>query len=211
MLHRRYIARISSPATLILKGMKIRRNHVAAAALLFGAFVHAYAQSAAVDPALLAKANAGDATAQIAVGAIYEKGDGNKPDYAQAVAWYRRAADLNSSEAEFRLAAFYRDGRGVSRDMAEAASWYRKAGELGHVKAQAALAILYSMGQGVPHNDVEAYYWYALAAAVKGPDQEKFAANRQSMAARIPADDLQDAQARVAKWIAAHPRADASN
>lgn len=186
--------------------MKIRWYRFASAVLFVGALACGLAQSAAVDSALLAKANAGDATAQLSVGETYEKGEGEKPNYAQAAAWYRRAADQNSSEAQFRLAALYRDGRGVSRDIAEAANWYRKAAELGHVRAQATLAILYSIGQGVPHNDVEAYYWFALAAVMKGPDQEKYAANRQSMAARITADDLADAQERVAKWIAAHPR-----
>jgi TPR repeat protein len=74
------------------------------------------------------------------------------------------------------------------------------------VGAQGILGVLYSMGQGVPHNDVEAYYWFDLAAAVKGPDQEKYAANRQSMGARITADELEVVQERVAQWIAAHPR-----
>lgn len=163
-------------------------------------------QAPAIDPALLAKANAGDAPAQLAVGETYEKGDGAKPDYAQAEAWYRRAAIQGNSEAQLRLAALYRDGRGVRRDIAEAAAWYRKAADSGNVIAQGTLGILYSVGQGVPHSDVDAYYWMALAAAVKSPDQEKYAANRQSMAARITADELADAQDRVAKWIAAHPR-----
>lgn len=163
------------------------------------------AQTAAVDPALLAKANAGDVKAQLAVGEAYET-SGTKSDNAEAAAWYRKAADKNSIEAQIHLAVCYRDGRGVTRDMAEAANWYRKAAENGNEKAQGTLALLYSIGQGVPRSDSDAYYWFALAAAVKGPDQEKYAANRQSMAARLTADDLADAQERVAKWIAAHPR-----
>jgi uncharacterized protein len=164
------------------------------------------AQAPGIDPALLAKANAGDAPAQLAVGVTYERGDGAKPDYAQAESWYRRAAIQNNSEAQIRLAALYRDGRGVKRDVVEAAAWYRKAADSGNVIAQGTLGILYSVGQGVPHSDVDAYYWLALAAAVTGPEQEKYAANRQSMAARITADELADAQDRVAKWVAAHPR-----
>ena len=84
------------------------------------------AQTAAVDPALLAKANAGDVKAQLAVGEAYET-SGTKSDYAEAAAWYRKAADKNSIEAQIHLAVCYRDGRGVTRDMAEAANWYRKA------------------------------------------------------------------------------------
>lgn len=166
----------------------------------------AIAQTASIDPALLAKANAGDAAAQLAVGEAYENLGEPKPDYAQAAEWYRKAADKDNAEAQIRLAALYRDGRGVNRDMAQAAAWYRKAAEQGNVSAQGTLGVLYSVGQGVAHSDEDAYYWFALAAAVKGPDQEKYAANRQSMAARITADELADAQDRVAKWIAAHPR-----
>jgi hypothetical protein len=53
--------------------------------------------------------------------------------------------------------------------------------------AQGTLGLLYSIGQGVPHSDVEAYYWLDLAAAVKGPNQEKYAANRQMIGTHITA------------------------
>jgi TPR repeat protein len=90
--------------------------------------------------------------------------------------------------------------------MAQAAEWYRKAAEQGDADAQATLGVLYSLGQGVPHSDVEAYYWLDLAAAVKGPNQEKYAANRQMIGTHITADELADVEERVAKWLAAHPR-----
>jgi TPR repeat protein len=90
--------------------------------------------------------------------------------------------------------------------MAQAAVWYRKAAEQGDVTAQASLGVLYSIGQGIPHDDVEAYYWLDLAASVKGPNQEKYAANRQLIGTHITADQLEEVQDRVAAWIAAHPR-----
>jgi TPR repeat protein len=166
----------------------------------------AAAQTAGIDPALLAKANGGDAAAQVQVAQSYEKGDGVKQSYAQAAAWYRKAADQGNVPAEIHMAVAYRDGRGVERDMAQAAGWYRKAADAGDVGAQGTLGLLYSIGQGVLHSDVEAYYWLALAAAVKGPDQEKYAANRQSMAARITADEFAKVQEQVTTWLAAHPR-----
>ena len=105
------------------------------------------------------------------------------------------------------LAALYRDGgKGFPRDMEQAAAWYRKAAEQGDVAAQGTLGVLYSIGQGVPQNDVEAYYWLDLAAAVKGPNQEQYAANRQMIGTQITADELEEVQERVAKWLAAHPR-----
>jgi hypothetical protein len=90
--------------------------------------------------------------------------------------------------------------------MAQAVEWYRKAAEQGNAEAQATLGLLYSMGQGVAHNDVEAYYWLDLAAAVKGPNQERYAANRQMIGTHITVEELVAVQERVAKWLVAHPR-----
>jgi hypothetical protein len=53
---------------------------------------------------------------------------------------------------------------------------------------------------------VEAYYWLDLAAAVKGPNQERYAANRQMIGTHITVEELEAVQERVAKWLVAHPR-----
>jgi TPR repeat protein len=181
--------------------------------LIAPSFSYTFAQTPAIDPALLAKANTGDAPSQVLVGDSYAAGNGQTrsssqlaEDLQQAAEWYRKAADKNDIAGEMRLAALYRDGRGVARDMAQAADWYRKAAEQGDATAQATLGVLYSMGQGVLHDYVEAYYWLDLAAAVKGPNQEKYAANRQMVGTHITADELAYVQERVAKWLAAHPR-----
>jgi TPR repeat protein len=168
----------------------------------------ANSQPAGIDPTLLAKANAGDAASQVAVGEDYAAGKGIARDYKQAAEWYRKAAEKGDVAGEMHLAALYRDGGGkyFARDMAQAAEWYRKAAEQGDVTAQGILGTLYSMGQGVPLSYPDAYYWLDLAAHVKGPNQEKYAANRQSIGTRITADELADVQDRVEKWLAAHPR-----
>lgn len=166
------------------------------------------AQPSGIDPALLAKANGGDAAAQVEVGEDYAAGKGVARDYKQAAGWYRKAADKGDVAGEMHLAALYRDGGGktFARDMVQAAEWYRKAAEQGDVTAQGILGTLYSLGQGVLLSYPDAYYWLDLAAHVKGPNQEKYAANRQSIGTRITADELADVQDRVEKWLAAHPR-----
>jgi len=184
---------------------------------LFSALIAAVAQTASnqtgIDPALLAKASAGDVPAQVLVGDAYAAGNGQErtskqlaADYKLAAEWFRKAAEQGSVAGQIRLAALYRDGKGVARDMAQAAEWYRKAAEQGDAGAQGTLGVLYSMGQGVARSDVDAYYWLDLAARVKGPNQEKYAANRQLVGTRITADELADVQERVAAWLAAHPR-----
>ena len=128
----------------------------------------------------------------------------------QAAIWFQKVAEQGDVSGELHLAALYRDGgKGFPRDMAQAAAWYRKAAEQGDAGAQGTLGTLYSMGQGVPQNYVEAYYWLDLAAAVKGPNQERFAANRQMVGAHITADELEAVQERVAAWKAAHSRQNA--
>jgi TPR repeat protein len=171
-------------------------------------------ETAAPDQVLLAKANSGDAAAQVRVGdnscAAASGVTFTSKQLAEcnkiASTWYRKAAEQGSRAGELRLAALYRDGRGVPRDMEQAAGWYRKAAEQGDVSAQGTLGVLYSMGQGVPQSYVDAYYWFDLAARVKGPSQEKYATYRQMSGEHITTDELADIEERVAKWLAAHPR-----
>ena len=173
----------------------------------------------AIDPGVLAKANDGDAAAEVQLGEQYAQAAAAEhhkaqiaEDYKQAEAWYRKAAEQDYVAGELHLAALYRDGgEGFPRDMAQAAAWYRKAADQGDAGAQGTLGVLYSMGQGVPQSDVEAYFWLDLAAAVKGPNQEKYAANRQMVGQHITADELSDVLDRVEKWKVTHPRPESTN
>lgn len=175
--------------------------------LLCGGSTVTLAQDAGIDAGLLAKANGGDAEAQVAVGEKYAAGAGVAQDAKQAAEWYRKAAEQGNVAGEVHMAECFRDGRGMSRDKTQAAEWYRKAADAGEVGAQGTLAMLYTLGQGVPQSDVEAYFWFDLAAAVVGPNQARYAANRQNVGTRITVDELQADQERAAKWKAAHPRA----
>lgn len=166
----------------------------------------------AIDAALLAKANAGDAAAEVKAADAYAAGSGAPrdarqlaADYKQAAFWYGKAAAQGNTAAQIHLADLYRDGRGVARDMAQAAAWYRKAAELGDAGAQGTLGILYSVGMGVPHDDVEAYFWLDLAAGAPGPSQARFMTNRQSVGEHITTDQQSQVEDRVAAWKAAHP------
>jgi hypothetical protein len=165
-----------------------------------------------VDPALLAKATAGDVAAEVQAGDAYSAGNGSPrdarqraADYAQAAAWYRKAADQGNIAAQIHLAELYRDGRGVPRDMEQAVAWYRKAADKGDAGAQGSLGLLYSVGMGVPQDYIEAYYWLCLAAAIPGPNQAKYATNRQSVGEHITTDQQSAVEDRVAAWKAAHP------
>jgi TPR repeat protein len=185
---------------------------------LLSAILQASAQVAvhgpSLDQATLARANAGDAGAQIQMGdqsraaasAIEHDPDQSAEKYQAAAAWYRKAADQGSITAQLRLAELYRDGgKGFPRDMAQAAEWYRKAADQGDADAQATLATLYSIGQGVAQSYVEAYFWLDLATSATGPRQQQYAQNRQAVGAHITTDELDEIKNRVAKWHATHP------
>ena len=81
-------------------------------------------------------------------------------DYANALPYFQRAAEVGNVDAQNNLGVMYHFGEGVSKDFSKAAEWYRKAAEKNHVKAQFNLGVLYQ--------DMEDYtsaiYWYKKAA-----------------------------------------------
>jgi len=183
------------------------RHTVCCIAILLCGLFRAAAQDAtsavAIDPDVLAKANAGDPVAQVQAGETCAAAS----EMAQAAAWYKKAADQNDVPGELRLAVLYRDGgKGFPRDVTQAATWYRKAADQGEPSAQGTLGMLHTVGEGVPRSDVEAYFWLDLAASIAGPNQSQYAANRQVVGTRITVDDLTEIQDRETKWKAAHRR-----
>ena len=69
---------------------------------------------------------------------IYAKQD--KPEVkAEAVKWYRKAAEQGYADAQYELGICYRDGYGVAQDKIEGVKWLKKAAKNGVKKAQDAL------------------------------------------------------------------------
>jgi TPR repeat protein len=113
----------------------------------------------------LLKAEKGDAQAQDKLGNTFLVGSlGVAKDEAEAVRWFRKAAEQNHAEAENSLGSCYACGQGVAKDEVEAAKWYRKAAERGNAHAQCNLGVSYDTGQGVAKDEVEALKWYRKAA-----------------------------------------------
>ena len=85
-------------------------------------------------------------------------------DYAEAVKWYRRAAEGNHALAQRSLGICYEGGQGVEKDCVEAVKWYRKAAQQNVAGAQFSLGSCYEDGRGVEKDHVEALKWYRKAA-----------------------------------------------
>ena len=69
------------------------------------------------------------------LGLRYFNGDGVARDYAEAVKWFRMAAEEGHAGAQRNLGDCYRLGLGVAQDDAWAADWYESAGKQGDLDA----------------------------------------------------------------------------
>ena len=74
-------------------------------------------------------AEQGNAGAQVALGVMYDRGEGVPQNYIEAATWYRKAAEQGAAAAQYNLGLKHLDGEGVPEDDVEAVKWYRKAAE----------------------------------------------------------------------------------
>ena len=63
---------------------------------------------------------------------MYENGQGVPQDKAEAVEWYRLAAEQGDANAQNNLGFMYGNGRGVPQDYVEAHKWYNLAASNGN-------------------------------------------------------------------------------
>ena len=100
------------------------------------------------------------------IGRCYETGDGVGKDLAEAVKWYRMAAEQGHAHGMFELSKCYTFGFGVRKNRVTAGKWLRKAAEHGHVTAMFLLGhwLLMEVGSGVGYDPREAVKWFRRAA-----------------------------------------------
>ncbi len=123
-------------------------------------------------------------------------------DYAQAMKWYRKAAEQGDARAQFNLGVMYDKGQGVPQDYAQAMKWYRKAAEQSDAGAQNNLSRMYGLGLGVPRDYVEAHKWANLVAA-NGTDAEtRYIATKMqdALASKMTPAQIAEAQKLAREW-----------
>jgi len=123
--------------------------------------------------ALTAKADAGDAKAQLALGWLYRSGalahNGTaQPDYAGAGYWYHQASDRGEAQASYDLAHLYHDGLGVPADASQSFQLLQKAAEANYVPAMSPLSDAYAEKK-TPVSGERATYWAMKAANAGDP------------------------------------------
>ncbi len=125
----------------------------------------------AAHDAWLPLANRGDVAAMRNIGHLYRWGQGVEKDIAQAIHWYRMAAEKGFSRAQANLAAIYLQGdEGTPVDYDEAHKWFAAAAVQNLAVAQYNLGLMYELGLGVEKNEARALGWYNLAAKAGQPE-----------------------------------------
>ncbi len=99
------------------------------------------------------------------LGLMYDSGKGVPGDDAEAVKWYRRAAEQGYDPAQNALGVMYTAGRGVARDDRTALEWYYRAAGQCNTDAQTNIGDMHAKGRGIAQSDFQAYARYEAAAA----------------------------------------------
>lgn len=115
-------------------------------------------------------AKAGNTTAMVNIGNIYEYGQRTgKPEYKEAAKWYQRAALLGDKRGSFNYANLLHHGRGVRRDRETAFCIFEKLAKSGIREAPFYLGLYYENGFVVEKNYAEALRQYQVGASMNDP------------------------------------------
>jgi TPR repeat protein len=115
-------------------------------------------------------AEAGDATAQNAMGVLYIQGWGVVADPERAAEYFQSSAEQGNIKGTMNLADAYRTGMGVEQNCAKARDLLAPIAHDGIAKAQVVLGSIYDSGcPGFPPDPKRAFQWYSAAAEQDDP------------------------------------------
>lgn len=89
-----------------------------------------------------AKAEQGDADAQILLGSAYYNGEGVVKNKAEAIKWFRKAAEQGNAAAQSQLGDLYANGQGVVKNELIAYQWFLLASANGIENSKENVSIL---------------------------------------------------------------------
>ena len=87
-------------------------------------------------PQLMDEADAGNVISQYNLGLCYAEGNGVEVDLAEAVRWFRKAAEQGMPQAQFNLGLCLARGVGVAKNVVEGAMWLNSAAQQGNHEAE---------------------------------------------------------------------------
>lgn len=142
-------------------------------------------------------AEAGQPSAQAAIGQMYLDGHGVPQDPAQAAIWLEKAAGGGNARARAQIGALYATGTGVTQDEMKASYWLLKAANQNVRQSQRFMALRFYAGQGVPKDLAQSFLYAALCA--RQGDQDGQALLNQ-LATEMTPDEKARAQALLQGW-----------
>lgn len=99
------------------------------------------------------------------LGCLYYYGNGVDQDYAKAMEYFEKAANMGNPTSMGWVGSFYQNGESVEKNIDTAIEWYEKQGEAGDGDGYNEIGKLYYFGE-----DVEQDYSKALDYFLKGSD-----------------------------------------
>lgn len=115
------------------------------------------------------RAYEGDRDAQFKVGVLLTNDQFSRPDYEQAVYWYKQAARQGHVLAQYNLGHQYLTGVGVRQSDRDAMQWWLKAAQQDHALAQFNVGRAYYLGIGFDQDLGLSRKWFERAAANNEP------------------------------------------
>jgi TPR repeat protein len=116
-------------------------------------------------PSLTRKASRGDALAALQLGNAYSSGAQVKQDCVQAIAWYQKAAELNSVDALTCLGRCYLKGICVEQNLATSFAYFSKSADKGDADGQNNLGVSYMLGTGIAGDPARAFPLFKNSAS----------------------------------------------
>jgi uncharacterized protein len=137
-------------------------------------------------------ADSGFAPAQSTLGILLA----SLQQHADAVPWWRLAAEQGDAEAQYNLGLALDEGRGIPADPEGAFGWWLAAAEQGLAPAMARVGLAYATGRGVAVDPIEAHKWFVLARQAGDASAAQNLLRSQQL---LSADARAEAERRAAK------------
>lgn len=93
----------------------------------------------------------------------------DQENYAEALTWFRKAAELGNAESMTHLGLMYSNGQGVNTDYAEAMKRFKMAADNGDTQGMVQIGHLHMDGKAVAADYSEGIAWYTKAAEKGDP------------------------------------------
>ncbi|WP_374655845.1 tetratricopeptide repeat protein [Dongia sp.] len=142
-------------------------------------------------------AEAGQASAQAAIGQMYLDGHGVPKDPVQAASWLEKAAGGGNARARAQIGALYATGTGVPQDEMKASYWLLRAANQNVRQSQRFMALRFYAGQGVPKDLAQSFLYAALCARQGDPEGQ---ALMNQLATEMTPEEQARAQALLQAW-----------